>query len=169
MRISGLQATALQVFGAVPTMVTAPEGYEALQRGTIDSFGLPYAYTFGAYKLHEVSKYATEGMAMNGLLCFEGVSLTAWSKLSDSLKAKLSQAQELASAALLKAFKADDEKWIPIFKQKLEVVQFPARERAKLVAGANDIWETWVKEQEAAGRPGREILNFVKAEVAKYK
>ena len=41
MRISGLQATALQVFGAVPTMVTAPEGYEALQRGTIDSFGLP--------------------------------------------------------------------------------------------------------------------------------
>jgi TRAP-type C4-dicarboxylate transport system substrate-binding protein len=169
MRISGLQATALQVFGAVPTMVTAPEGYEALQRGTIDSFGLPYAYTFGAYKLHEVSKYATEGMAMNGLLCFEGVSLTAWSKLSDSLKAKLSQAQELASAALLKAFKADDEKWIPIFKQKLEVVQFPARERAKLVAGANDIWEAWAKEQEAAGRPGREILNFVKAEVAKYK
>jgi TRAP-type C4-dicarboxylate transport system substrate-binding protein len=169
MRISGLQAKALQVFGAVPTMVTAPEGYEALQRGTIDSFGLPYAYTFGAYKLHEVSKYATEGMAMNGLLCFEGVSLTAWSKLSDSLKRKLSEAQDLAAATLLKAYKADDEKWIPIFKQKLEVVQFPAEERAKLVAGANDIWEAWVKEQEAAGRPGREILNFVKTEVAKYK
>ena len=63
----------------------------------------------------------------------------------------------------------DDEKWIPIFKQKLEVVQFPAEERAKLVAGANEIWETWVKEQEAAGRPGREMLNFVKTEAAKYK
>ena len=169
MRISGLQAKALQVFGAVPTMVTAPEGYEALQRGTIDSFGLPYAYTFGAYKLHEVSKYATEGMAMNGLLCFEGVSLTAWSKLPDRLKAKLAEAQDLAEANLLKAYKADDEKWIPIFKQKLEVVQFPAAERAKLVVGANDIWEAWVKEQEAAGRPGREMLNFVTTEVAKYK
>ena len=169
MRISGLQAKALQVFGAVPTMVTAPEGYEALQRGTIDSFGLPYTYTFGAYKLHEVSKYATEGMAMNGLLCFEGVSLTAWSKLSEGLKAKLPEAQDLARGALLRAYKADDEKWIPIFKQKLEVVQFPAEERAKLVAGANDIWEAWAKEQEAAGRPGREILNFVKTEVAKYR
>ena len=49
------------------------------------------------------------------------------------------------------------------------MVQFPAEERAKLVAASGDIWEDWVKEQEAAGRPGREILNFVKAEVAKYK
>lgn len=169
MRIAGLQAKALQAFGAVPTMVTAPEGYQALERGTIDSFGLPYTYTFGAYKLYEVSKFVTEGMAMNGLLCFEGVSLTAWDKLPNDLKAKLPQAQKLAKDVLLKAYKADDDKWIPIFKQKLEVVQFPAEERAKLVAGANEIWEAWVKDQEAAGRPGREMLNFVKAEVAKLK
>ena len=168
MRIAGLNAKALQVFGAVPTMVTAPEGYEALQRGTIDSFGFPYAFAFGAYKLHEVSKYATEGMAMSGFLCFQGVSLTAWNKLPENLKAKLPQAQDLASAALLKAFKADDEKWIPLFKQKLEVVQFPAEERAKLITASSDIWEEWVKEQETAGRPGRDILNFVKGEVAKY-
>jgi TRAP-type C4-dicarboxylate transport system substrate-binding protein len=168
MRIAGLNAKALQVYGAVPTMVTAPEGYEALQRGTIDSFGFPYSFAFGAYKLHEVSKFATEGMAMSGFLCFQGVSLTAWNKLPDALKAKLPQAQALSAKALLKAFKADDEKWIPLFKQRLEVVQFPTEERAKLVAASADIWEGWVKEQEAAGRPGREILNFVKAEVAKY-
>jgi TRAP-type C4-dicarboxylate transport system substrate-binding protein len=169
MRIVGLNAKALQSFGAVPTMVTAPEAYQALERGTIDSFGFPYAYTFGAYKLHEVSKYVTEGMAMSGFLCFQGVSLTAWNKLPDNLKAKLPQAQELASATLLKAFKTEDEKWIPIFKQKLEVTPFPAEERAKLVAASGDIWEAWVKEQESAGRPGREILNFVKSEVTKYK
>jgi TRAP-type C4-dicarboxylate transport system substrate-binding protein len=169
MRIVGLNAKALQLFGAVPTMVTAPEAYQALERGTIDSFGFPYAYTFGAYKLHEVSKYVTEGMAMSGFLCFQGVSLTAWNKLPANLKAKLPQAQELASAALLKAFKTEDEKWIPIFKQKLEVTPFPAEERAKLVAASGDIWEAWVKEQESAGRPGREILNFVKSEVTKYK
>jgi TRAP-type C4-dicarboxylate transport system substrate-binding protein len=168
MRIVGLNAKALQAFGAVPTMVTAPEGYEALQRGTIDSFGFPYAYTFGAYRLHEVSKYVTEGMAMSGFLCFSGVSLTAWNKLPDNLKAKLPQAQELAAAALFKAYKTEDEKWIPIFKQKLEVTQFPPAERAKLVAAAGPVWEGWVKEQEDAGRPGREILNFVKAEVTKY-
>jgi TRAP-type C4-dicarboxylate transport system substrate-binding protein len=167
MRISGLNAKALQAFGAVPTMVTAPEAYTALERGTIDSFGFPYAYTFGAYKIYEVSKYVTDGMAMSGFMCFQGVSLTAWNKLPDALKAKLSRAQELANAALFKAYKDADDKWIPIFKQKLEVTPFPPAERAKLVAASDAIWEAWVKEQEAARRPGREILNFVKAEVAK--
>lgn len=169
MRISGLNARALQAFGAVPTMVTAPEGYTALERGTIDSFGFPYAYTFGAYKMYEVSKYVTEGMAMSGFMCFQGVSLDAWNKLPDALKAKLPQAQELATEALLKAYRDADEKWIPVFKQRLEVTVFPEAERAKLAAGANEIWEAWVKEQDAAGRPGREILDFLKAEAAKYK
>ena len=69
---------------------------------------------------------------------------------------------------LLAAYKKADDKWIPIFRAKLEIDQFPATERAKLAAGAGAIWEDWVKEQEAAGRPGREMLNFVKAESAKY-
>jgi TRAP-type C4-dicarboxylate transport system substrate-binding protein len=165
MRIVGLNAKALQAFGAVPTMVTAPEAYQALERGTIDSFGFPYAYTFGAYKLHEVSKYVTEGMAMSGFLCFNGVNVSAWDKLPDNIKAKLPEAQKLAGAALLKAYKEADEKWIPIFKQKLEVTPFPPAERAKLVTASGPIWENWAKEQ---GQPGRELLNFVKAEVAKY-
>jgi TRAP-type C4-dicarboxylate transport system substrate-binding protein len=169
MRISGLNAQSLQAFGAVPTMVTAPEGYTALERGTIDSFGFPYAYTFGAYKMFEVSKYVTEGMAMSGFICFQGVSLTAWNKLPEGLKAKLPQAQELANQALFKAYSAADKKWIPIFKEKLEVTPFPPAERAKLVAASAAIWEKWAKDQEAAGRPGTEMLNFVKAEVAKYK
>jgi TRAP-type mannitol/chloroaromatic compound transport system substrate-binding protein len=168
MRISGLNAKALQVFGAVPTMVTAPEGYTALERGTIDSFGFPYTYSFGAYKLYEVSKYVSEGLAMSGFMCFQGVSLKAWNKLPEPLKAKLGQAQQLATAALIKAYRTDDDKWLPIFKQKLEITPFPPAERAKLVAASGPIWEAWVKEQEAAGRPGREILNFVKAEVAKH-
>lgn len=67
------------------------------------------------------------------------------------------------------AYKEADDKWIPIFKQKLEVTPFPPVERAKLVAASGPIWEAWVKEQEAAGRPGKELLNFVKGEVAKYK
>jgi TRAP-type C4-dicarboxylate transport system substrate-binding protein len=169
MRISGLNAKALQKFGAVPTMVTAPEGYTALERGTIDSFGFPYSYTFGAYKLYEVSKYVTEGMAMSGFMCFQGVSIKAWDKLPKEVQDELPEAQKVAGTNLLAAYKKADEKWIPIFREKLEITPFPAAERAKLAAGANDIWEGWVKEQEAAGRPGRELLDFVKAQAAKYR
>ena len=167
MRISGLNAQVLAQFGAVPTMVTAPEGYMALDRGTIDSFGFPYSYAFGAYKLYEVSKYVTEGVGMGGFMCFQGVSLDAWNALPDKLKAMLPEAQKLATAALIKAYAAGDAKWIPIFKQKLEVDPFPPAERQKLAAGAGAIWTKWVKQQEAAGRPGQQMLDFVKAEVAK--
>lgn len=169
MRISGLNAKALQNFGAVPTMVTAPEGYTALERGTIDSFGFPYSYTFGAYKLFEVSKYVTEGMAMGGFMCFHGISLDSWNKLPKALQDKLPEAQELAEKAILQAYKDADAKWIPLFHEKLKVNTFPPAERAKLAAGASAIWDEWVKEQEAAGRPGREILDFVRAETAKYE
>jgi TRAP-type C4-dicarboxylate transport system substrate-binding protein len=169
MRITGLNAKALQSFGAVPTMVTAPEGYQALERGTIDSFGFPYTFAFGAYKLYEVSKFVTEGLAMSGFMCWEGVSLTAWNKLPDDLKAKLPEAQKLAREALYKAYKKDDDKWLPIFKEKLEITQFPQAERDKLVAASAPIWEAWAREQDSAGRPGTDILNFVKSEVAKAK
>ena len=169
MRITGLNAKALQAFGAVPTMVTAPEAYEALERGTIDSFGFPYSFSFGSYKLYEVSKFTTEGLAMSGFLCFHGASLSAWNKLPDNLKAKLPQAQELAVKAMLTAYKEADAKWIPIFKQKLQVNEFPESERDKLIAASHPIWDAWAKDQESAGRPGKQILDFVKAEVAKVK
>jgi TRAP-type C4-dicarboxylate transport system substrate-binding protein len=166
MRISGLNAKALEVFGAVPTNVTAPEGYTALERGTIDSFGFPYSYAFGAYKLYEVSKYVTNGMGMGGFMCFQGVNLKTWNKLPANLRAKLPEALKAADAALLAAYKKADAKWIPLFKKKLEVDDFPASERAKLAAGASKIWEAWAKNH---GPDGRKILDFVKAESAKYK
>lgn len=169
MRISGLNAKALAHFGAVPTMVTAPESYQALERGTIDSFGFPYSYTFGAYKLYEVSKYVTEGMAMSGFLCWNGVSLKAWNAMPADLKAKLPKARALAADALAAAYKKEDDHWIPIFKQKLEVTEFPEAERNKLIEASTPIWAEWAKEQDKAGRPGTELLNFVKAEVAKVK
>ncbi|HXH64417.1 MAG TPA: TRAP transporter substrate-binding protein DctP [Mariprofundaceae bacterium] len=168
MRISGLNAEALQVFGAVPTMVTAPEGYQALDRGTIDSFGFPWTYAFGAYKLYEVSKYATDGIGMSGFMCFQGVSQDAYDKLPDNLKKVIDDSQQGATDALIEAYAAADKKWLPIFKQKLEVVPFPPAERAKLAQGAGKFWNAWAKEQDDAGRPGTQVLNYVKQEVAKY-
>jgi TRAP-type mannitol/chloroaromatic compound transport system substrate-binding protein len=168
MRISGLNAKALQRFGAVPTMVTAPDGYEALRRGTIDSFGFPYTYAFGAYKLYEVSKYVTEGLGMSGFMCFQAINADAWAKAPQAVKDKLSAYQQGAIGAMLEAYSAADKKWRPIFDEKLEIVPVAPAERAKLAAGAGAIWDEWVKQQEDAGRPGRELLEFVKAAVKKH-
>ncbi|MBT5264984.1 MAG: TRAP transporter substrate-binding protein DctP [Rhodospirillaceae bacterium] len=168
MRISGLNAKALQVFGAVPTMVTAPDGYNALDRGTIDMFGFPYSYAFGAYKLYEVSKYVTEGLAMGGFMCFQGVSLDAWNKTPEAVRKAMPAAQATAIEKMIVAYETADKKWIPIFHKRLEVVQVAASERAKLASGAGKIWAEWEKAQNGKGRPGSEMLKFVQASVAKH-
>ncbi|MDP6563480.1 MAG: TRAP transporter substrate-binding protein DctP [Alphaproteobacteria bacterium] len=168
MRISGLNAKALQVFGAVPTMVTAPDGYSALDRGTIDSFGFPYSYAFGAYKLYEVSKYVTEGLGMSGFMCLQTVNLDAWRAAPAAVKAAMPAAQNTAIAAMIESYTTADKKWIPIFHKKLEVVQVAPSERAKLAAGAGKIYAEWAAEQDGKGRPGSEMLKFVQSVVAKH-
>ncbi len=168
MRISGLNAKALMVFGAVPTMVTAPEGYTALDRGTIDTFGFPYSYAFGAYKLYEVSKYTTEGLAMSGFMCFNSVNLDIWNSTPEKVRNALPAAHARGTEAMIKAYADADVKWRPIFREKLEVVTIKPEVRAQVAAGASKIWEEWVAAQEEKGRPGREILDFAKATVAKH-
>ncbi len=168
MRISGLNAKALQVFGAVPTMVTAPDGYNALDRGTIDSFGFPYSYAFGAYKLYEVSKYVTEGLGMSGFMCLQTVNIDAWNATPKSVQNALPAAQKSAIATMIKAYVTADKKWIPLFHKKLEVVQVDPSVRAELAAGAGKIYKEWAKEQDAKGRPGSDMLKYVKSVVAKY-
>ena len=167
MRISGLNAKALMVFGAVPTMVQAPEGYTALDRGTIDSFGFPYSYAFGAYKLYEVSKYVTEGLAMGGFMTFQGVNIQAWNKTPSAVRNAMAAEQLKAISALISAYRVADKKWIPIFRKKLEVVQIKPETRAKVAAGAGKIWKEWTKAQDAKGRPGSKMLKFVQDQVAK--
>jgi len=166
-RLSGLNAKALQAFGAVPTMVTPPEGYTALERGTIDSFGFPYTYAFGAYKMYEVSKFVTEGIAMSGFICWQGISEATYQKLPDNVKRALPELQIQAQQTMIKAYETTDAKWRPIFRERLEMTQFPESEREKLAKGAAAFWDEWAKQQDAAGRPGRQILEFAQAEIAK--
>ena len=168
MRISGLNATVLADYGAVPTMVTSPETYDALSKGTIDMIGYPYAYAFGAFKLYEVSKYSTEGMAMGGFYCGFAVALDAFNDLPPNLQAMLPRLKDEANEAVIAAYVEADAKYIPIFKERLEVVQFPEAERQKLVDKASPHWKKWAEDLDKQGLPGTEILNFTVAQRKKF-
>ena len=167
-RISGANATVLEKFGAVPTMVTAPEAYTALERGTIDLVGFPWTDSFGAYRLHEVSKYANLGIAMSGFACLNVASLDAWNGLPEDLKAMLPDVREQAMQASFDAFDEGDKKWLPIFNDKLEIVHFPPKDRAKMVAAAKPLWGEWAAQHDRQGLKGTEILRFTQEKVAKF-
>lgn len=64
-----------------------------------------------------------------------------------------------------------DRKWTPIFKEKLQYIEFPASERDKLVTKAQPVYDAWLKEMEKRNLPGKELLDFYlnkRKEIAGY-
>jgi len=159
-RIGGEIAKVLKEFGAVPTLVPAPEVYEAVSRGTIDLAGFPWTYGFGAFKTYEVSKYVSLPMSLGTMSCFYIANKDAWDALPEEFK-KYNMEWYYRSPQIWHAeFKKADDKWIPEFKKRVEFIDFPKSERDKIVAKAEAVYERWVKRMEKQGLPGRDVLNY---------
>jgi TRAP-type C4-dicarboxylate transport system substrate-binding protein len=167
-RVPGALSTVLEKFGAVPVGTTAPEVYTAVERGTVDLAVFPWTDSFGVYRLHEVSKFATTGAAMRGTACFSVVSVDAWNRLPQDLKDMYPHVQAAAEKAYFDAYEAADRRWLPVFGERLEIVSFPPEEREKLVTAARPIWEQWAAEKDREGLPGTEMLRFVQEHVARF-
>lgn len=159
-RMGGEIGKVLEEFGAVPTLVPAPEVYEALQRGTIDAVGFPWTYSYGAYKTYEVSKYVSLPISLGTMNCYYLANKDAWEALPEEFKNYHREWYNKSAEIWAAEFKKADDKWIPIFKEKLEFIDFPKSERDKLVAKAEKYYEKWVQDREKEGLPGREVLNY---------
>jgi TRAP-type C4-dicarboxylate transport system substrate-binding protein len=159
-RMGGEIAKVLQEFGAVPTLVPAPEVYEAVSRGTIDGAGFPWTYGYGSFKTYEVSKYVTIPMSLGTMSCFYIANKDAWDALPEEFKKFHMQWYNQAPCIWHHAFKVADDKWLPLFKEKLEFIEFPESERDKLVKKAEAVYEKWIEAREKEGLPGREVLNY---------
>jgi len=159
-RIGGEIAKVLKVFGAVPTLVPAPEVYEAVSRGTLDLVGFPWTYGYGSFKTYEVSKYVSLPMSLGTMSCFYIANKDAWDALPEEFKKYNMEWYNRSPQIWHDEFKKADDKWIPEFKKRLEFIDFPKSERDKIVAKAEAVYERWVKRMEKQGLPGRDVLNY---------
>src|SRR6478736_1385597 len=162
-RALGGLGDAMKLMGAVPTSVSAPEVYTALERGTFQAASFPFTYSFTAYKLHEVSKWYTLGMQLGVVHNSVVVSQSAWKALPDEYKKILEDAKPEAYRLQREAYEAADKKSFPLFeKRKLEVIKVTPEMRVKLIATAGKpVWDQWVAETEKKGLPGKEALELV--------
>jgi TRAP-type C4-dicarboxylate transport system substrate-binding protein len=162
-RALGGLGDAMKTLGAVPTSVAAPEVYTALERGMFQAASFPFAYSFTAYKLHEVSKWYTQGMQLGIVHNSLNLNIKAWEALPAEYRKILEEAKPEAYSRQRTAYEEADKKSIPQFeKRKLEVIQFTPELRQKLITTAGKpVWDTWVAETEAKGLPGKEALDLV--------
>jgi TRAP-type C4-dicarboxylate transport system substrate-binding protein len=159
-RALGGLGDAMKLLGAVPTSVSAPEVYTALERGTFQAASFPFTYSFTAYKLHEVSKWYTLGMQLGVVHNSVVVSQSAWKALPEEYKKALQDAKEETYALQRTAYEEADKKSFPLFdKRKLEAIKVSDEMRNKLIATAGQpVWDHWVAETEKKGLPGKEAL-----------
>jgi TRAP-type C4-dicarboxylate transport system substrate-binding protein len=157
--IGGL-GDAMRKLGATPTSMDATEVYTALERGAVDAVSFPYTFAHGAYKTYEVAKWATENLSLGTVSCPIVVSASAFSKLPPQYQALFESAKPIAYATLKQAYAEADAKFLPEFKKKgIAFIRYTDEELKQFrKVAAEPVWEEWVKNREAQGLPGRDLL-----------
>jgi TRAP-type C4-dicarboxylate transport system substrate-binding protein len=169
-RSTGGMADALTKAGATAVVMPTPECYSALDRGVIDAVTMPWTYAFEAYKIHELSKYATMGLKLGTANAIVFCSIKSWNALPDDLKAIHYDLMKEMPKISNRAYSDVDAKNLTLFIKELEeIIYFPDEEREKLVKiGAGPVWEEWVKRMEAKRLPGREILDYTLKKIEEF-
>lgn len=153
---------AMAVIGAVPTTVTAPETYRAIESGTVDAAAFAF-YSHFSYKINEVSTWRTMNLSPGSVNCPTVVNTDAYEGLSQANKDLLSEAIEVGYGALNTAYTAAVAKYEPIADAAgMEKITFSDADLADFRArAAQPVWDTWVKEQTDKGVPAQELLDLV--------
>jgi len=159
-RIPGEMARVLTQFGAVPVMLPVADLYEAMDKGTVDMGTLPWPFSFGAFKIHEVSKYVTTNFSPGSNSCAFLANKDAWKALPEEFKKLHMEWYKKAPKVWGDEYKKGEKKWIPIYKKKLEFVRFPDEERAKLLSKAKGVHMQWIKLMKKRGLPGQEVYDY---------
>lgn len=169
-RVSGEMARALEDFGAVKSLVPAPEVYTSLERGVVDAVTFPSTYAFFSYRVHEISKFLVDKISLGAQPCFYGVNLAAWQRLSPQQQSLMLELAQATIPRFAEVYAGDDAKNFEAFRQKgVEILNFPASERAKLVANAEKHWAAWAETMDKRGLPGKAVLDLAKKQFASNK
>ena len=153
---------AMEAIGAVPTTVTAPETYAAIESGTVDAAALAF-YSHFSYKVNEVSTWRTMNLTPGSVNCPAVVNIDAYNALSDEHRTILDESVDIAYAALKDAYSAAVAKYEPVAdEQGIEKIYYSDEELAAFRAkAARPVWDAWIAEQSAAGVPAQELLDLV--------
>ena len=93
-RAVGYAARALDAVGANPQALEAPEIYESMQRGLIDSYSSFPFEVITAFQLQEVAPYVADPGLGNYLLTAAPISLSMWEAMPDDIRQILTEVSE---------------------------------------------------------------------------
>jgi TRAP-type C4-dicarboxylate transport system substrate-binding protein len=164
----GIQTEILKSLGAVPTSVVASQAYTAFQRGIIDAVYIGDAAA-GIFKIQEIAKYRTT-LNIDRFALQYCLSPKFYNKLPRDLQIVLSNWFRAHAQAEAQVFHwLGDAKARERFRKKgVQIVTLSAEEEKLWRSRVANITEDFIKEQEAAGRPARQLIADIKRLVERY-
>lgn len=146
-RAGGGIGDAMEVLGATKSTVPATEVYTIMDRGAVDAASFPFTYAQVAYKIHEVSTWFTTNFQPGTSDCPTVINKDAWNKLPPQYQKLLMDLKPEGYAAMKAAYRAIDEKNMPMLRERLKEIVYPESEleRFRAVAG-KPVWDKWVAE-----------------------
>jgi TRAP-type C4-dicarboxylate transport system substrate-binding protein len=160
---SGQIAVLLQSLGAQIVNIATPEGYEALQRGTVD--GAVYGVTSAAtYNIETVVKSLWR-VPLGGLPMLVIMNKKVWASLSPEDQKAIQKVAAGQADAFHRIYQigGDDESLKKFINAGVKVIDADAASVAGLQKAAEKIWGEWAAEQDKAGLPGKQTMDlFVK-------
>ncbi|MEJ7930879.1 TRAP transporter substrate-binding protein [Ramlibacter sp. AN1015] len=160
--------------GATPVGMPVTGVADALSKGTIDGYVLPWE-VIPAFKLHEMSKYHTETDPGHPALYTAGFIFAMNQAKYDSLPADLKKVIDDNSGAQLsrQIGKVWDESR-PAARKLAEArsnnfIQLSPAETDRWVKASDSLYQEWVRDLENRKLPGKEMLKDARDLLAKYK
>lgn len=157
----------LEDFGVSVSVFTAPDLFQALERGIIDAAAFPYTYAFAAYRLHEVSDWVTD-WSLGAPFCHMVASAAAHDSLPDQYRELLIEAKAYAYEQQISAYhEADRENEKAFEAAGIEKVKLTDEIDEALLAAAKPYWNSWAESVTNDNVDGQELLNFILDEADK--
>jgi TRAP-type C4-dicarboxylate transport system substrate-binding protein len=167
-RALGGAGTAMAKIGSVPTNVTAPESYGAMERGVLDAVSFAY-YAFVSFKINEVGSWYTKGLNIATANSSLVMSKDAYAKLPPQYQKAIFDVVPRALQDQIEAMDEAESKAEADFKRRgIKTVVIAPELREEMVRlGGRPVWDEWIAEITAKGYPGRELIEFILSEAKK--
>lgn len=161
-RATGGLGQAFEAVGGVPTSVPAPEAYQAMESGVVDTvaFAQHAHLSFGTINQAD---WWTSNLNPGTVNCPVVVNIDAYEALSDEHKAALDESVGEAIEHYLANYAALLERWDGVLAEKgVAKVEISDDVLAEFRAKAADpIREKWIADMSAQGMPAQELFDLV--------
>jgi TRAP-type transport system periplasmic protein len=166
---SRLTSDIVKALGGTPVAIPGINIAEEMIRGVIDAALVPWNISLAIHLVDE-AKAHTEANLTHPVLALM-MNKASYAKLSAANKAAIDKESGIAMAKVFGVKWQHDDLPGQAKAKKLKhtIVEIAGAEEARWKKATESVVENWIKTRDAAGDPGRELVNDAKALVAKYK